>query len=267
LTSEDICKYFDYLGGQDKQLCKDFPDRKPSLFHSTNFITFNSDGTCKYLKKNRNSKIDTSKTKNIIIPIHKGNHFTCVVIFLDEKQISYYDSLLATNKTRTACVHKKQQQEKILGVVMQYLQDEFKKNKNNLIDQNNWSLQTMCNVPQQDNTNDCGIFVCLYCDFILNNCALDFNQNDIRYGEWRKKIVLSILSINDNVDNIFNPVECFKRPSPEIASPLTWTKEIAKHVRMPGFNLSKICDENLGCRYECDDTCNGREECNNKRIQ
>jgi hypothetical protein len=46
LTSGDICKYFDYLGGQDKQLCKDFPDRKPSLFHSTSFITFNSDGTC-----------------------------------------------------------------------------------------------------------------------------------------------------------------------------------------------------------------------------
>ncbi len=52
LTSGDICKYFDYIGGQDKQLCKNFPDRKPSLFHSTSFITFNSDGTCKYLKKN-----------------------------------------------------------------------------------------------------------------------------------------------------------------------------------------------------------------------
>jgi Ulp1 family protease len=136
LTSGDICKYFDYLGGQDKQLCNNFPDRKPSLFHSTSFITFNSDGTCKYLKKNRNSKIDISKTRNIFIPILKGNHFTCVVIFLDEKRISYYNSLLAMNRTRTACVHKKTQQEKILGVIMQYLQDEFKKNGNNLIDQN-----------------------------------------------------------------------------------------------------------------------------------
>ncbi len=58
-------------------------------------------------------------------------------------------------------------EEKILGVVMQYLQDELKKNGYNLIDENDWSLNTNCNVPQQENTEDCGIFVCLYCEFIL----------------------------------------------------------------------------------------------------
>ncbi len=45
LTSGDICKYFNYLEGQDKQLCKNFPGRKPSLFHSTNFITFTQMGS------------------------------------------------------------------------------------------------------------------------------------------------------------------------------------------------------------------------------
>ncbi len=257
LTSGDTCKYFDCLGGQDKQLCKDFPDRKPSLFHSTSFITFNSDGTCKYLKKNRNLKIDISKMRNIFIPIHKGNHFTCVVTFLDKKRISYYSSLLATNRTRKACVHKKTKQEKILGVVMQYLQDEFKKNGNNFIDENDWSLKTMCNVPQQDNTKDCGIFVCLFCNSILNDCALDFDQNDIRCGEWHNKIVQSILSIDNNDGDDSNPV---------IASHLTWTKETEKHVKMPDFNLSKICNENLGCHYECNDNCDGKDKCNNKRI-
>ena len=78
----------DYLGGQDKQLCKNCPDRKPSLFHSTDFITFDSDGTCKYLKNKRISKIDIYEKRNIFIPIHKGHHFTCVVIFLDKKQIN-----------------------------------------------------------------------------------------------------------------------------------------------------------------------------------
>ncbi len=77
LTSGDICKYFDYLEGQDKQLCKNFPGKKLTLFHSTDFITFDSDGICKYLKKNQISKIDISKTRNIFIPILKGNHFTC----------------------------------------------------------------------------------------------------------------------------------------------------------------------------------------------
>jgi hypothetical protein len=132
---------------------------------------------------------------------------------------------------------------------MKYLQDEFKKNDYDLIDENNLSLKTICDVPQQDNTKDCGIFVCLYCDFILNDCALDFTQDDIRYGEWRKKMVLSILSINNNDDNISNPVECFERPRPEIASHLTWTRGTKQHVRIPDLKLSKICNENLGCHY------------------
>lgn len=267
LTSGDICKYFDYLEGQDKQLCKNFPGRKPSLFHSTDFITFDSDGICKYLKKNRISKIDISKTRNIFIPIHKGNHFTCVVIFLDKKQISYYDSLLATNRTRTGCAHKKELQEKILGVVMQYLQDEFKKNGYNSIDENDWSLNTNCNVPQQENTEDCGIFVCLYCEFILNDCSLDFTQDDIRNGEWRKKMVLSILSIDNDDNDVYDPVVCIETPSPEIASHLTWARGTKNHVRIDNFELSKICHENSRCCYECDDNCNGKDNCNNKRIQ
>jgi hypothetical protein len=87
---------------------------------------------------------------------------------------------------------------------------------------------------------------------------LIFDQNDIRYGEWRKKIVLSILSIDNNDDDDSDPV---------IASHLTWTKETKKHVKMPDFNLSKIYDGNLGCHYECNDNCDGKDKCNNKRIQ
>jgi hypothetical protein len=52
LTSNEICRYFTYLKGHDKQLCKNFLGRKPLLYHSTDFITFNSHGICKYLKKN-----------------------------------------------------------------------------------------------------------------------------------------------------------------------------------------------------------------------
>jgi hypothetical protein len=80
-------------------------------------------------------------------------------------------------------------------------------------------------------------------------------------------MVLSILSINDNdnnyVDNIF---KCFERSRPEIISTLTWKKGTKQHVEIPDFVLSKICDENAGCNFECNDNCNGKEKCNNKRI-
>jgi hypothetical protein len=127
---------------------------------------------------------------------------------------------------------------------MQYLQDEFKKNGYNLIDENDWSLKTVYNVPQQENTEDCGIFVCLYCEFILNDCALDFTQDDIRNGEWHKKMVLSILSIDNNDNDISDPVVCIERPSPEIASHLTWARGTKNHVKIDNFELSKICHDN-----------------------
>ena len=81
-------------------------------------------------------------------------------------------------------------------------------------------------------------------------------------------MVLSILSINyndnDDKDDVF---ECFEMTMPEIVSTLTWKKGTKQHVEIPDFVLSKICDENAGCNFECNDNCNGKEKYNNKRIQ
>ncbi len=44
----------------------------------------------------------------------------------------------------------------------------------------------MCKVPQQDKTNttDCRVFVCMYCNFIVNECKLIFIQKDITNNNW-----------------------------------------------------------------------------------
>jgi len=67
---------------------------------------------------------------------------------------------------------------------------------------NEWKLDTMCNVPQQDTTNstDCGVFVCMYCDFIINDCKLDFKQEDITNSDWRDRMILSILLVKPTND-------------------------------------------------------------------
>jgi len=67
---------------------------------------------------------------------------------------------------------------------------------------NEWKLYTMCKVPQQDkmDTIDCGVFVCMYCDFILNDCQLDFKQDDITNSEWRDRMILSILLVKPTND-------------------------------------------------------------------
>ncbi len=60
-----------------------------------------------------------------------------------------------------------------------------------------WRLNNMFKVPQQEKTNttDCWVFICMCCDFILNDCKLEFGQEDITNGNWREKMILSILSV------------------------------------------------------------------------
>ncbi len=91
-------------------------------------------------------------------------------------KIEYDDSLCFDNVTRHACRQKVKMQEDTLQVLRDYLQIDHMKDKHKDLP-NEWKLCTMCNVPQQDTTNttDCDVIVCMYCNFILNDCKLDFN--------------------------------------------------------------------------------------------
>ncbi len=109
-------------------------------------------------------------------------------------KIKYSNSLHYDNVTRHGCKRKVKMQEDTLQVLRDYLQNNHMKDKH--IDlPNEWKLYNMSNVPQQDTTNtaDCGVFLCMYCDLILNDCKLDFNQDDITNGHWRDRMILSIL--------------------------------------------------------------------------
>ncbi len=70
-----------------------------------------------------------------------------------------------------------------------------------LPNQDLWKLHSLCDAPQQDNTKDCGILVCLYCKLILHDLDLTFTQDQIENGKWQKKMILSILSIKDDISN------------------------------------------------------------------
>jgi Ulp1 family protease len=182
LYTKDVYYCMDYLQEQDEIMCRKMHERKPSLVYNIGFITF---------ENTNNPKCNTTtprcaRGKNIFdmryifISIHHGLHFTCAVIHMEQMKIKYYNSLCYDNVTRHGCRHKVKMQEDTLQVLWDYLQKEHMKDKQ--IDlPNEWKLYTMCNIPQQDTTNttDCGVFVCMYCDFILNDCKLDFNQDNI----------------------------------------------------------------------------------------
>ncbi len=49
-----------------------------------------------------------------------------------------------------------------------------------------------------------GVLVCMYCDFIQNDCKLDFKQDNITNSDWRDRMILSILSVKPTNDKEIN---------------------------------------------------------------
>jgi Ulp1 family protease len=144
LYTKDINYYMDYLQEQDEIMCRKVHRRKPSLFYNIGFVTFDTTNNPKYIT----TKPRCDRWKNlfhmrcIFLPIHHGLHFTCAVIYMEQKKIKYYNSLCFDNVTRHGCRHKIKMQEDTLQVLRDYLQKEHMKDKRKDLP-NEWKLYTM----------------------------------------------------------------------------------------------------------------------------
>ena len=275
LYASDIERYLEYLQRRDDEKCLKNIKEKPSLFYDTTFINFDKKNQPYYNMESKRLKAlrnDIFRMKHIFIPIQYGKHYTCVVVTMEEgkKRIDYYDSL-KLNKTRSKGFHKEGFQISILKVVLSYLQMkqvELNKDKSWSSD---WIQNPSCEAPQQENRIDCGVFVCMYIDFIHSGCKLDFTQEDIINGGWRKNMMLLKLLIqpveridkekgDKNDEDIQveenRRMEFGKKASKIISENKEWTDNVVS---------TELCSENISMNVECDENCKGGEECVNKK--
>ncbi|XP_043282384.1 uncharacterized protein [Venturia canescens] len=106
--------------------------------------------------------------------VHLGNHWCLEVINLKRKEIAYFDSLMKDNP-------------QYLRSMMQYLMIEAKNKKEKEIDEQQWTMITRKDIPKQENTHDCGVFVCAFARCAAFNQEIRFRQEDI--PEMRDKII------------------------------------------------------------------------------
>lgn len=195
LNDEIIHYFLIMLAKRDEALSKKDPSRKRSHFFKSFFITkllneghANADieGTYDYRNVKRWSKKvpgkDIFDLDKIIFPINQGNaHWICVVAFIPEKRIQMYDSLGGDGMM-------------YLEAIFKYLQDEHVDKKKALLPQiDEWQLiSTTRDTPRQRNGFDCGVFTCMFADFLSKDCPLVFSQKHIT--QCRERIALSIMS-------------------------------------------------------------------------
>ena len=124
----------------------------------------------------------------IFIPINIDNlHWTLAVIFIDQSKVLYYDSLIGDSTPRDGGMY--------IRNFIRWVADEGKQ-CDIVIDEDKWFQNSRCltesELPQQKNDSDCGVFVCMYADFLSDNLPLDFDQSHI--GIFRQKISIDMVS-------------------------------------------------------------------------
>lgn len=78
-----------------------------------------------------------------------------------------------------------------LNTLRKYLEDESLDKKKQPYDTTDWTLQIVKKIPQQMNGSDCGVFSCMFAEYISANKSITFTQEDMPY--FRHKMAYEIL--------------------------------------------------------------------------
>ncbi|KAG2834407.1 hypothetical protein PC129_g2345 [Phytophthora cactorum] len=180
LNDEVINFYFQMMSDRDEALVKAGVLPKRSHFFNSFFYTKVSENGYNFINVRRwTRKIDLFAMDKIFMPVNVGNmHWCMAVIFMTEKRIQYYDSMHGSG---AAC----------LKVLLGYLHDESEHKKKQKFNEEGWRLvPTTPDTPQQNNGSDCGVFSCMFADYLSQNKPLSFVQKDIPFH--RHRMVLHV---------------------------------------------------------------------------
>jgi Ulp1 family protease len=128
----------------------------------------------------------------IFFPVYKdGNHYSLIVIYVQQKLINYYDSL----STRNAGSYG----DELMSIIKMWLFDVANKFDISGFNFADWTCVTTDKntVPQQNGGCDCGIFCIMFTDYLANNLPLADNviQKYIPYF----RIVIAITYLNQKL--------------------------------------------------------------------
>lgn len=105
-------------------------------------------------------KVDIFAQDLVVVPIHLGIHWCMSIIDFRDKSIRYFDSMGGKNP-------------KCLSALRQYLEDESLDKKKKPYNTSDWKLECAKDIPQQMNGSDCGVFSCMFAEYICANKKID----------------------------------------------------------------------------------------------
>ncbi|XP_013118762.2 uncharacterized protein LOC106095877 isoform X2 [Stomoxys calcitrans] len=125
-------------------------------------------------------KVDIFSKDILPVPVHVGGvHWCMAIIHMKNRSIKYYDSMGTPNPT-------------VLKALEQYLKDESLDKRKQPFDTSDFVIESVQGVPRQMNGSDCGVFSCMFAEYITRNKDITFSQQNMEY--FRQKMVLEIVN-------------------------------------------------------------------------
>ena len=256
MTRKDLCKlkvgvwvndeiinfYVGLLRDRDEELfCRSRQDPSlPSNYQKSYFATtffFEKllvQGIYTYANVARwTREVDVFSLKQLLFPININNsHWTQLTIYMELKEIHYYDSMSGDGRM-------------FLKAAMQWLQDEsLNKRGLTLNATNEWRLiQKEAHVPQQHNGYDCGMFVIMCTRAIAYDQSLTtYHQSDM--PRFRKMVGRHIIrgSLQEQENGSF-PYFFDSPPRPQQLSSPEFAFESPFQQRQSGGAFSNTCND------------------------
>ncbi len=118
-------------------------------------------------------RIDLFNKTLVLIPVHLGMHWTMACIDLSQKEIIYLDSFHAGNN-------------QCLNSLWSYMEQEHMNKKGCAWDSFGWKAHAETDgVPKQLNGFDCGVFTCVFGEFLARRSPFNFSQSDMPYFRYK----------------------------------------------------------------------------------
>lgn len=123
-------------------------------------------------------KVDIFGYDVIPVPVHVSNiHWCMAIVHLRDKYIRYYDSMGQPNR-------------KVLDALEQYLRDESLDKRKVAFSTEGWVKESVADCPRQMNGSDCGVFSCMFAEYVSRGHRINFTQENMPY--FRQKMILEI---------------------------------------------------------------------------
>lgn len=152
-------------------ICYHFANKSISTVSSLTTKKFLTNDRLELLN-NWHNKINLFQYKILFLPLCNDKHWVLFCINTDHKIIIFMNSLVKLVDIKLIKLY--------FGSIRTLLEANAKHNRIDF-NFNEWKLANLKNLPQQTNSVDCGVFICMFARFIASDFKIDFNQSNMTY--------------------------------------------------------------------------------------